>query len=877
MTSRGHYRPASPRRIVIPGRSSTGTFSETSYDPYYSTTRSGREVIISPRTSGERIVTPSSHHTHHHHHHTPTSAVVKSSDPKFDTYSGRPRRNTATEQEVRIPRPTPSIPIRTHGNVIHTALDRPPSPLARSWDSRGDTYVTPSTSSAPRKEHTKLYDADDSRSAKLIAEREVEPRRRDSREQGDYRASGGRTYRRNAPITRPSGSNDEYYSYTDAAGMYRDTEPSWRRPRHSSLERDERPSSLIMDSAGGPRVSSRGLGPPPSTRGFDKINNGIARSGSLHEHGQSSSKDRSIDYGAYREADPYGVPPRASTIQHHHPVAAVHQDPRDDRRDDAYAYREGHDDRRERDSRRHMSGGGRFEDPDVASRGFGIRPAGDSYPSRDDGLEDPIWDPRERGRPGDNYPDAFYAENDPRYIPDLRPQEPRSGRDRDPPYRDDIERDRELDRDRQREQERPRDRDRERERYKERDGDRDRRDRDLDDRIPGAAPIAAAGAATAYGAAELAERKYRDRDDDGERDRAKYRDRDGDRDRRERDQASIPIGAVDRVPRDRKYDDDDDRSLRHRKGHSSDESGDERPRHYVDRDTTRDRDDRMKESRDKADAALDPDEEYRRRVQQESKRSGKESRDHDASDSEREERRRRRERERHEHGRDDRDRAGERDNARLPPPPPKSSGTKDIADEDPSRSRHKERSNSVLDARIVQEPDSLALIEPTTDRDGNRVRIVSPPRDSPPPVKSILRKPTDKFPEDPNPIREGVALPKDAKKGKDIPPGARWTKIDRRLVNPEVLNEAKERFEERMDCVIVLRVLTKEDIQKLADRTDEIRRAREDDNYRDRRDRDRRSSHRSSRRDDEGRDRHRDSYSEEDERNSKPRMIESGQ
>ena len=809
---------------MIPGRSSTGTFPETSYDPYYSTTRSGREVIVSPRTSGERIVTPS-HHTHHHHHHTPTSAIIKSSDPKFDTYSGRPRRNTLIEQEARIPRPTPSIPIRKHGNVIHTTLDGPSSPQARSWDSRGDTYVTPSTSSAPRKEHTKLYSVDDSHSAKLIAEREVEPRRRDSREQGDYRASGGHTYHRNAPIVRPSGSNDEYYSYTDAAGMYRDTEPSWRRPRHGSLEQGQRPSNLIMDNVGGPRTS-RDLGPPPSTRGFDKINNGMARSGSLREHGQSSSKERSIDYGAYREADPYGVSPRTSTIQHH-PVAAVHQDPRDDRRDDAYAYREGHDGRHERDSRRHMSGGGRFEDPDVVSRGFGIRPTGDSYPSRDNDLEGPIWDSRERGRPGDNYPDAFYAENDPRYIPDLRPQEPRSGRDRDLPYRDtDMERDRELDRDRQWEQERPQDRDRERERYKERDGDRDRRDRDLDDRVPGAVPVAVAGAAATYGAAELAERKYRDRNDDGERDRTKYRDRDGDRGRRERDSASIPTEAVDRVPRDRKYDDDEDRSRRHRKGHSSDESGDERPRHYVDRDATRDRDDRKKESRDKADAALDPDEEYRRRVQQESERSGKESRDRDTSDSEREERRRRRERERHERDRDDRDRAGERDDARLPLPPPKSSGTKDIADEDPSQSRRKERSNSVLDAGIVQEPNSLALIEPTTDRDGNRVRIVSPPRDSPPPVKSILRKPTEKFPEDPNPIREGVAPLKDAKKSKDVPPGARWTKIDRRLVNPEALKEAKERFEERMDCVIVLRVLTKEDIQKLADRTDEIRRAR---------------------------------------------------
>lgn len=56
-----------------------------------------------------------------------------------------------------------------------------------------------------------------------------------------------------------------------------------------------------------------------------------------------------------------------------------------------------------------------------------------------------------------------------------------------------------------------------------------------------------------------------------------------------------------------------------------------------------------------------------------------------------------------------------------------------------------------------------------------------------------------------------------------IPPEARWTKIDRRLVNPEALDEAHETFEERQDAVIVLRALTKEEIQKFADRTREIR------------------------------------------------------
>ncbi|CAN9327635.1 unnamed protein product [Alternaria alternata] len=81
--------------------------------------------------------------------------------------------------------------------------------------------------------------------------------------------------------------------------------------------------------------------------------------------------------------------------------------------------------------------------------------------------------------------------------------------------------------------------------------------------------------------------------------------------------------------------------------------------------------------------------------------------------------------------------------------------------------------------------------------------------------------------EDPEFVREGVAPHKDAFKGKDIPVGAQWTRIDRRLVNPEALEEAKERFEERIDCVMVLRVLTREEIQKLANRTKRIRERRE--------------------------------------------------
>jgi hypothetical protein len=106
-------------------------------------------------------------------------------------------------------------------------------------------------------------------------------------------------------------------------------------------------------------------------------------------------------------------------------------------------------------------------------------------------------------------------------------------------------------------------------------------------------------------------------------------------------------------------------------------------------------------------------------------------------------------------------------------------------------------------------------------------RVVPPPRskDAKPPLKGILREPREKFPEDPAPLREGVAPLKDSLRDgrKGIPPGARWTKIDRRRVNPAALRAAHERFEERPDHVIVLRVLTREEIEALAAKTQQIR------------------------------------------------------
>jgi hypothetical protein len=77
--------------------------------------------------------------------------------------------------------------------------------------------------------------------------------------------------------------------------------------------------------------------------------------------------------------------------------------------------------------------------------------------------------------------------------------------------------------------------------------------------------------------------------------------------------------------------------------------------------------------------------------------------------------------------------------------------------------------------------------------------------------QSILKQPRESFPIKPLFPREGVA-PKYIRHG--IPHNARWTKISRHLVCPEALESGKERFETRDDCLIILRVLTREDIEQ---------------------------------------------------------------
>jgi hypothetical protein len=82
------------------------------------------------------------------------------------------------------------------------------------------------------------------------------------------------------------------------------------------------------------------------------------------------------------------------------------------------------------------------------------------------------------------------------------------------------------------------------------------------------------------------------------------------------------------------------------------------------------------------------------------------------------------------------------------------------------------------------------------------------------PRNGILRTPTPKFPEDPNPIRHLVAVSHAKERG--LPSRALWTKIPRRLVSPKALDFGGMRYEIKDDYVIVLQALSKKCILEYA-------------------------------------------------------------
>ena len=152
---------------------------------------------------------------------------------------------------------------------------------------------------------------------------------------------------------------------------------------------------------------------------------------------------------------------------------------------------------------------------------------------------------------------------------------------------------------------------------------------------------------------------------------------------------------------------------------------------------------------------------------------------------------------------------------------------RDIAPLDPGPRRRRDASQDDRTKERASDDGQISRTITPTEGDSpkpRRVQVVDPKdQDNSYKPKGIL-KPARRvpFPEELNPTREGVAPLNAAGKG-SIPPGARWTKIKRVIVNPAALEAAHERFEERDDYVIVLRVLSREEIEKFAEITKKIR------------------------------------------------------
>jgi len=805
-------RSSSPgsRKLQIPARSSTGTF--TSSDPYGGYSRSPvREIYTSPRSSVSGGVIPISTETYVTYPDSPSSRPT-------GTLSGRPRRSTLTET-------TPSsLAVRPRPTTVYqdSTADRPRSPLPRGYDR--DVYVKPAQ--APKREQTRLYSVADNKSAQLIAETETDPR--DSRYFDTERESGRE--RRGYHLTGSGRARDiddgAYSYYSDPATMYQDTEPRWRR--RDSVDRTPRPASITDPylTFGPPtRSSTAREGPPPTTRGFDKVND-IVRGGSVRDPPRANSKERRNTYDPYRNGDSYDIPRRSSSATREPLIIDV-------QRPDDRSYRDDEDDRREPRPR------DRFRDEEVESRGFGIRSVS-SDPPRDYEQRHMSYDNRAPPPPASAYGSGIVSSPstlapvmpDPKdYMPPPPAEARHATRDEGRHGSYDEGRHRSHDEGRygsydevrhgSYEEGRRTSKDPvyervDRERERDRDFDRRRDDRQRDS-ISTAAPAVAAGAAgVAAGAAAGAAV-----------DKARH-ERDIDKRRHDSDEEEHRHGVRLGKPNDR----EDAQELEYSERDRRDEEARKRDRY-------------------KDPNVLDPDEEYRRRVEQAQLELARQT-SRESQKSEDEGRRK----------------------LRKERPRDKESDQPDSGDEAAimlSRELvHRDRAGSLKDDNnnsnrpLVTAPETLAgaatagaaatstaLVVPGTfaddgskrkesvsntssDEDGSHskkarsVRIVEPAKAGtppPPPIKSILKKPKEKFPEDPNPIKEGALPLPNSKTARDksIPPGARWTKISRDLVNPEALEQAKLRYEERLDCVIVLRVLTKKDIEDLATLTRKIR------------------------------------------------------
>jgi len=806
-----YYRSTSPgsRRIQNPARMSDSFTPEQYY--------AARNAYASPRTSGERVVPIS----------TQTFVNGRPLEKVYETH-GRQRRSTVNEsqrQPITVSTAqSSSSSNRNRPTVIQATPVRPASPVSRPREERDGGYYSPSTASAPRTHHKKIYSVDDGKS-KLVADIDMtkgrarrpsvdrsgnpSARRNSVDRSAAYTvADQGRRnkeYHLSGPIRSKEPTYDEHsYSYTDPASMYRETEPRWR-PRRGSVDGSrERPQSMVLDSYTRPAVKEPG--PPPSSRGLDRLNEGYGISRSNSSRQPPRSAHRTYEDAGYASQDEYRAPRVRTTnltvpagdygdqvrspnnrqsvaivqdrpIERAEPTPisrdvtpVVREAPREryyeDRRDPAPRYderRDRVDDRREPRAAERPAPASRHQDASVERRGFGIRAGSQDRfgPQRsDESFERPQYEARPPPPPE---PREYARRDPPRTEPERRDYhaEDLGRKERDRPRDEPVEsrrRDRDDyrdDRDDYKESHRShRDRDDDQTRYRDYDrDDRDRVDRHEDHRrrhkdpydsslgsmLPAAMGAAGLGAAAIYGTNEVTKNKEQDRasvspPDNDDRERRRRRDRDREPDvRQDLPPSSLQTPAAVAVPPPPPVEREPER---------------EPNRSHID-----DRD----EVADKSSAAYDAEEEYRRRLQQAQQEASRPRPEimpgsfesappsevsHDSGYQRREE-----------------PRYEKQTNFDEAPPPRQ---LRRQGSDEANYSTDSAGADSVLDRSFDGQAEIID--NSASSKRENRVRIVEPPNEREPPVdrpRGILKTPTNKFPEHPNSMREGVAPLKD--------------------------------------------------------------------------------------------------------------------
>lgn len=632
--------------------------------------------------------------------------------------------------------------------------------------------------------------------------------------------------------------DDAGYEYTRPSDLARydlDHHPQPRRGRRDSQERYYRPTVSVATGLTHPYEPNdrRPRGPPPTTWGLDKLNRipaaGIYDGGGIRMPVPPAvplAPDLSRRGGLL---DVAGSPPAdRRTTSRPRPVSLIQDAPsRSSRADDDY-YRSRDDDLLHRSHEY-------IKDDNVAARGFGIRIEPDQAPKTDDRRRatEPLHRDDRRDDRGDrwNLPreyDAYDIQKSDEDLDYLKRKD-RDDRGHRSHHDRDRERDRERDRDRDRDRDRGHDRDREHDRIRDRSEDdfaRDRRDKvkessptddDRDDKKDKLRDKVVAGLGVAAASLGLGSTLLDKDDKDKEKEKDKAEKRNG----VEADRSKLqPEIRSKHRRRDSPSSDEDfeiiDMPKKESKGREKDS-----------KDASVDKEDENRKSEDGQ--KLAPDATASRRDHSQSTDDGKV----DDKGEERSSRRRKRAPSafnpndtaslaaiKAQLAANEETKKAETEEKPIPT----------IKEPSPERDASPEKIEADLDSEtgvmVVRERDDsrgreLALPE----KEERQVRVVSPPREKEEkkPIKGILKQPKPQFPEEPNPIREGVAPHKDDKTKADVPPGARWTKINRKLVNPEALTIGKERFEVRDDFVIVLRVLSKEEIQAYADATQVLR------------------------------------------------------